>query len=139
MTHYPSFIDGGRRGLFLYYLLLCFSFKWVHLRQRIAFEREIHARKMSNEIRKVSQETEQYVRSAEIAERLEMKGRVSNNAAPPGKIRQRLTEEQIQHQKLHKKIKNEKYLEILKKNKEKKLKSNKLKPKSVPLNLFGTN
>uniref|UniRef100_A0A2P2HZ11 Activator of basal transcription 1 n=2 Tax=Hirondellea gigas TaxID=1518452 RepID=A0A2P2HZ11_9CRUS len=105
------------------------GFKWAQLRRRIEHEKEIHKRKMTNEIRIVTEETDQYTRAAEIAERLE-KRREKHGAQDAGSsglsssadvgIKQRLTEQQIQQKQQEKKLKNEKYKAKLQKSKNKK-------------------
>lgn len=96
---------------------------------------------MTNEIKKVSEETEQYIKSSEIADRLEKRGKVSfGGAAAASRIKQRFTEEQILLKKAQRQEKNDKFKAKLKKSKANKLKTKSEKPiasiKSV--NVFGT-
>lgn len=129
-------------------------FLWGELSKRIAFEKEIHQRKMTNEIKKVTEETDQYIKASEIAERLERRnnnrpGQVGSDAgngtatlqhAAVG-IKQRLTEAEILEKQREKKMKDQKYKAKLQKSKLKKqaLKAEKKverKEQAKSLNLF---
>ena len=98
--------------------------------------------KMNREIKKVTLETDQYVKAAEIAERLQKKNvkSLDNEEAISG-VKQRLTEAEIMKKKAEKKMKNNKFKAKLQKSKLKKLEKKIVKNKqkrddAKSLNLF---
>jgi len=119
-------------------------FKWAHLRQRIEYEKEIHRRKMKNETRKITEEADQYIAAAEMAERLEKKGKLGNlgggDMATRG-VKQRLTEAQILEKQKEKKMKDQKFKAKLQKSKarkqQKKLEQKQKKEQNPSLAVFG--
>ena len=82
------------------HFLLLFRFKWIHLSERLAYERAVRKQRLRTEVAQVKRETNFFSHNVDRSEKLKKKaksGEESNFIAP--KIKQRDTDMEIRNKK----------------------------------------
>ena len=74
------------------------KFKWTHLNERLAYEREVHKQRLRTEITQAKKKTNHYIQNVEkrqIQKKLEKQGKELRGSNREWSFRQRDTEEEI--------------------------------------------
>ena len=75
-----------------------FRFKWVHLNERLAYEKALHEQRMRTEVAQAKKEANHYIENVEkrnVQERLEKRGKDDEITFREWDYRQKETEEEI--------------------------------------------
>lgn len=88
-----------------YCIELCLRFKWVHLNERLEYERAVTKQKLRAEIEQAKRETSHFANALDLSEKLKRSRKVpklevsGESTVKPNTFKQRKTDEEIKSKK----------------------------------------